>query len=148
MVPDSLAYQETDGGASEIKQGKVGDLCDATQDAGLTVSDTPHQESGALNSTRKINQHGSHGPPPVWDVIIGKDRGGQVRQAEFRQNMKHTILCNSASGKNPAVLSIPPSMEVPANSGPALDKLIEFLAAITLALSGIALTLTIIAAIC
>ena len=28
---------------------------------------------------------------------IGKDRGGQVRQAEFRQNM-NTILCNSACG--------------------------------------------------
>ena len=38
-------------------------------------------------------------------------------------------------------------MEVP-NSGPALDKLIEFLAAITLALSGIALALAIIAATC
>ena len=63
--------------------------------------------------------------------------------------MRQTILCNSASGKNPAytVLSIPPSMEVPGNTGPALDKLVEFLAVITLALSGIALTLTLIAAI-
>ena len=38
-------------------------------------------------------------------------------------------------------------MEVP-NSGPALEKLIEFLAAITLALSGIALALAIIATTC
>ena len=147
VVPDSLAYQETDGGASEIKQGKVGDLCDATQDAGLTVSDTPHQESGALNSTRKINQHGSHGPPPVWDVIIGKDRGGQVRQAEFRQNMKHSTLCNSARGKNPEVLPRPLNMEVP-SSGPALERLTEFLAAITLATSGAVLALAIIAITC
>ena len=65
-----------------MEEGEVVDLCDATQitqDAGLTVSDTIHQEVVALNSTRKINQHSSHGSPPVWDVIIGKDRGGQVR---------------------------------------------------------------------
>ena len=53
----------------------------------MAVSDTIHQESGALKSTGKIiNQYSSHGSPPVWDDIIERDRGGQARQAEFRQN--------------------------------------------------------------
>ena len=117
--------------------------CDAPHDAGL---DTP-QEPVYRNSTRKTIQHGSHVPPPVRHVIIGKDRGGQVRQAEFRQNMKHSTLCNSARGKNPVVLPRPLNMEVP-NSGPALERLTEFLAAITLATSGAVLALAIIAITC
>ena len=125
---------------------------------GLVVSGTPaHQEHGVLENTGKVNINKCSSPesPPAWDDIIEKDRASQVRQAEGKQNnsfmRKIRVLCNSANGKYPGidtVLSIPPSMEVQGSTAPALNKLVEFLAIITLVFSGIALALTLIVAIC
>ena len=77
------------------------------------------------------------------------------RQAEGKQNNSFMgqirVLCNSANGKYPGidtVLTIPPSMEVQGSTAPALNKLVEFLAIITLVFSGIALALTLILVLC
>ena len=132
VAPGSLTYQEMDVRASGRKEE-----CDALHDAKL---DTP-QEPVARNNTRKTNQHGSHVLPPVQHVIT-EDSDGQVRQAESR----HSTPCNSARGKNPVVLPRPVNMEVP--TGPALERLTEFLAAISLATSAAVLALAIIAITC
>ena len=61
------------------------------------------------------------------------------------------VLCSSANGKYPGidtVFTTPPSMEVEGSTAPALNKLVEFLAIITLVFSGIALALTLILVLC
>ena len=124
---------------------------------GLVVSGIPaHQEHGVLKNTGKVNisRCSSTEFPPAWhNDIKEKDRAAAswVRQAEGKQNNSFMrqirVLCNSANGKYPGidtVLTTPPSTEVQGSTAPALNKLVEFLAIITLVLSGIALALTLI----
>ena len=127
---------------------------------GLVVLGIPaHQEHWVLKNTGKVNISRCSSPefPPAWlDDIIEKDRtASQVRQGEGKQNNSFMgrirVLCNSANGKYPGidtVLTTPPSMEVQGSTAPPLNKLVEFLAIITLVLSGIALALTLIVVLC
>ena len=82
-------------------------------------------------------------PPLIWSASTG--------QAEVNHNPckeRVNAFHSSANGKNPVglVLSSPATMEV--DPAPAIEKMLELLSIMILALSGIALGLTIGSAIC